>query len=306
MLEKILKRIQNPSRILLDLDRYKIIRLSDEFYLKLLYKIMIGKNLNLDNPQTFNEKLQWLKLNDRKDIYTTMVDKYEVKKYVADIIGKEYIIPILAIYNKFDDIDFDKLPDQFVMKCTHDSGTAIICKNKKKFNKNNARKEINKNLKRDYYRYGREWPYKNVKPRIIIEEYMEDKENTQLNDYKLMCFNGKVKCTFVCSERDNKEKGLAVTFFDNSWNKLPFQRHYRNSDKVIKQPKNFNKMIELAELLSKDLTFVRIDFYEVNNKIYFGEITFYPGAGFEEFNPPEWDKKLGSYINLEEVKKNEK
>jgi len=277
----------------------------DKIYLKIVFKKIMKYDLNLNHPVTFNEKLQWLKLYDRKDIYTTMVDKYEAKKYVADIIGEEYIIPTLGVYDKFDAIDFEKLPNQFVIKCTHDSGGVVICKDKNSFDIKSAQKKMDKSLKKNFYFSGREWPYKNVKPRIIIEKYMEEKNYTQLNDYKLMCFNGKVKCSFVCSERDNKKEGLAVTFFDNNWNRLPFQRHYRNSDAEIKKPKNFDKMVELAELLSKNIPFVRVDFYEIKNKIYFGELTFYPGSGFEEFTPEEWDKKLGDMIDLSGVK-NEK
>ncbi len=162
---------------------------------------------------------------------------------------------------------------------------------------------MNECLIRNFYYLSREWPYKNVKPRIIIEKYMEEEGYIQLNDFKLMCFNGKVKYTFVCSERDNQKEGLAVTFFDNDWNKLPFERHYRSSKKKIEKPKNFGKMIELAEKLAKNIPFLRVDFYEINNKIYFGELTFFPGGGFEEFTPEEWDYKLGEMIDLSKVKK---
>lgn len=275
----------------------------DELYLKMKYYKVFKKKLNLKNPQTFNEKLQWLKLHDRKDVYTTMVDKFEAKKYVANIIGEEYIIPTFGVYNTFDDIDFNKLPNQFVMKCTHDSGGIIIVKDKSKIDLKKAKSQMNECLKRNFYYLSREWPYKNVKPRIIIEKYMEEEGYIQLNDFKLMCFNGKVKYTFVCSERDNQKEGLAVTFFDNDWNKLPFERHYRSSKKKIEKPKNFGKMIELAEKLAKNIPFLRVDFYEINNKIYFGELTFFPGGGFEEFTPEEWDYKLGEMIDLSKVKK---
>ena len=203
------------------LDRKNIIRINDELYLKMMYWIRLNKKLNLDNPKGFNEKLQWLKLYDRQEKYTKMVDKYEAKKYVSNIIGEEYIIPTIGIYENFDEINFDELPNKFVMKCTHDSGGIVICRDKKNFDINIAKKKINKCLKTNYYYPGREWPYKNVKPRIIIEKYMEEKNFTQLNDYKFMCFDGKVKCCFVCSERDNKNEGLAVTFFDENWEKMP-------------------------------------------------------------------------------------
>ena len=266
--------------------------LSDKTYLKLMYRLRIGKKLNLDNPKTFNEKLQWLKLYDRKPEYTNLVDKYEVKKIVADKIGEEYIIPTLGVWDKFDDIDFDKLPNQFVLKCTHDSGGLVICKDKSQFNVKSAKKRINKCLKRDYFKHGREWPYKNVKPRIIAEEYI----GTDLVDYKFLCNNGKVKNMFTCSGRG--EGRLFVDFFDLNWNHLDFERHYPNSEIELKKPKKFEKMIELSEILSKELLFVRIDFYNIDGKIYFGEITFYPGSGFEEFTPDEWDLKLGEFLEL--------
>lgn len=272
------------------LDRLGFRRLPDDIYLKHLFKARLGYDLNLDDPQTFNEKLQWLKLYDRKPEYTTMVDKYAAKKYVADKIGEQYIIPTLGVWKQFDDIDFGKLPDQFVLKCTHDSHSIVICKDKSKLDIKAARKKLTRSLKRNYY-WAREWTYKNVPPQILAEKYMGD----DLNDYKLMCFNGKVKCSFVCSERSN---GLRVTFFDNNWNKLPFERHYPASEKVILKPEKYDEMIALSEKLSGGIPFVRVDFYEINGQIYFGELTFYPGAGFEEFSPHDADYLLGSYISL--------
>ena len=277
----------------------------DAFYLKLLYKAKMGKRLNLDNPQTFNEKLQWLKLYDRNPEYIKMVDKYEAKKYVASIIGEEYIIPTLGVWDRFDDIDFDKLPDQFVLKCTHDSGGLVICKDKNTLDIQQARKKINHCLKRNYYLNTREWPYKNVKPRIIAEKYMEDEAeeqpddytNTELKDYKLMCFGGKVECSFVCSGRYS-EDGLKVTFYNSGWKMMPFERHYPREKEPINIPTNYNKMVRFAEILSNRIPFVRVDLYEINKKLYFGEMTFFPGSGYEEFTPDEWDWKLGSWIRL--------
>lgn len=293
--------IFHPTNIVISLDLRNILKLPDFLYLKVLYRNKLHKKLNLTNPQTFNEKLQWLKLYNRKDIYTIMVDKYETKKYVSDIIGAEYIIPTIGIYEKFDDIDFGKLPNQFVIKCTHDSGGLVICKDKNTLKVEEVRKKLESSLKNNYYMYSREWPYKNVKPRIIIEKYM----GNNLNDYKIMCFNGNPYYTFVCTDR-NTEKGLHVTFFDDKWNKMNFERHYPSSKEDIKQPVNFNKMMELSKILSKDIPFVRADWYEIDNKIYFGELTFFPGGGFEEFTPEEWDYKLGDLINLEGVRNNEK
>lgn len=272
-------------------------RMDDETYLKRLFKIRTGYNLNLDNPKTFNEKLQWLKLNDRNPLYTQLVDKYAVKEYVANLLGNEYIIPTYGVWEKFDDIDFSQLPNQFVLKCTHDSGGIVICKDKSKLDIQKAKKILDKALKTDFYLMGREWPYKNVKRRIIAEKYMGELSGDSLTDYKLMCFNGKVKCTFTCTDR-NVPGGLKVTFFDNSWKKLPIERHYPSDSKKIEKPQQFEQMKSMAEILAKDIPFVRIDFYEVQGKVFFGEMTFYPGAGFEEFSKIEYDIELGNMIQL--------
>ena len=271
--------------------------LSDKLYLKIIFKIKLGYPLNLRNPQTFNEKLQWLKIYDRNPLYTKLVDKYEVRKYITENIGEEYLIPLIGVYEKFEDINFEELPNQFVIKCTHDSGGVVICKDKKSFDVKKAENKIKKSMKRNFYYLGREWPYKNIEPRIIIEKYMEDKETKELVDYKIMCFNGKPEMSFTCSERYND--GLKVTFFDLEWKKLPFERHYTSSTKEIKKPKNYELMLELSKKLSKGIPFVRVDWYEINGKLYFGELTFYPGSGFEEFKPVYWDKKIGELIKLQ-------
>lgn len=275
--------------------------MDDETYLKKLYKVNMGKNLNLDSPQTFNEKMQWLKIYDRKPEYTKMVDKYEAKKYVASIIGNQYIIPTLGVWDDFDDIDFDALPNQFVLKCTHDSGGLVICKDKSKFDVKAAKKKIEKSLARNYYLSCREWPYKDVPRKIICEEYMENETSEELEDYKLMCFNGKVKASFVCSNRFSKD-GLNVTIYDTDWKRLPFERYYHPASKTeIAKPVSYDEMVRLAETLAKNIPFVRVDFYEVKGKPYFGELTFFPASGFEEFKPEEWDKELGTWIKLPEV-----
>lgn len=298
MLTKIIKAFKNPRLVILymlDFNFFRII--PDEHYLKIKYKLHMKKKLDLNNPQTLNEKLQWLKLNDRNQLYTNIVDKYEVRKYITKTIGKDYLIPLIGVWNKFEDINFSKLPNQFVLKCTHDSGGLVICTDKNKLDIELARKKINKSLKRDFYYVGREWPYKNVKPRIICEKYMVDESEMELKDYKFMCFNGEAKCSFVCLNR-NSPNGLNVDFYDMNWNSMPFERHYPNSGALIPKPKNFNKMVEFAEKLSKNIPFVRVDFYETNGKLYFGELTFYPGAGFEEFTPESYDYLLGSWINI--------
>ena len=297
-MKKLIKLIKNPSLLILYLMNKGVLNwLNDETFLKIKYRLIMGKKLNLENPKTFNEKLQWLKLYDRKDIYTTMVDKYEAKKYVANIIGEEYIIPTLGIYNSFEEIDFSKLPNQFVIKPTHTSGDIYICKDKNKIDYKKLKKEVNRWLKRKYYYFHREWPYKNIKPRIIIEKYMTEKNSKELKDYKIMCFNGKAMCSFVCSERTS-DIGLHVDFYDLNWNKLPFKRHYPNSDIIIKKPFNYKLMIKLAEKLSQNTIFLRVDFYEINKKIYFGELTFYPGSGFEEFSPNKYDEIIGNMLEM--------
>lgn len=272
-----------------------------ELYLRLKYYRVFHKKLNLRHPVTFNEKLQWLKLYDHNPIYPSLVDKYEVKKIVSEKIGSQYIIPTYGVWNSFDEIDFDKLPNRFVLKCTHDSGGVFIVKDKKSMDIKAARSKINNSLKNNFYYEGREWPYKSVKPRIIAEKYLSDSdESEELSDYKLMCFNGTVKCSFTCTDRFNN-KGLKVTFYDTDWKVMPFERHYPKSDTPISKPLKYDEMVELAEKLAKDIPFVRVDFYEVKEQVYFGELTFYPGSGFEEFTPSEWDKTLGEWINLGEA-----
>ena len=298
---KLIKLIKNPYIVIEVLAGYgKLKFLSDRLYVRLVYRARVGKKLNLLNPQSFNEKLQWLKLNYNNPKYISLVDKYEAKKIVAGIIGEQYIIPTIGVYSSFSEIDFEELPEQFVIKCTHDSGGYVICKDKKMLDINEARKKIEKTLRTNYYWSGREWPYKHVVPRIIIEKYMEDENTEDLTDYKLMCFQGKVKCIFTCTERF-AGSGLKVTFFDENWVKLPFERHYKSSEKEIERPHNLTKMIELAEKLSNGIPFVRVDFYEINGKIYFGEMTFYPGYGFEEFSPDSWDYILGEWLDISSV-----
>ncbi len=271
---------------------------NDRLYLSIIYKLRFGKRINWDNPKTFNEKLQWLKIYDRRPEYTTYVDKYKVREYIAKTIGEKYLIPLLGVWDNPDKIDFDKLPNQFVLKCNHDSGSLCICKDKSTFNIEFAKSKLRKILKRNFYMEYREWPYKNVPRKIIAEKYMVDEsEKMSLRDYKFLCFDGNVKCSFVCSDRFSKE-GLHVTFFDNDWKVLPFERHYPARKEGLPKPKSYEEMIILAEKLSKGIPFVRVDFYEINGKVYFGELTFYPGSGFEEFTPRIADEWLGNLIKL--------
>lgn len=298
MLNNRIRTIRNPHSVLLPLI-YKTARIwPDKLYLQMLYRLLMHKPLNLKNPKSFNEKLQWLKLYNRKHQYTLMVDKLKVKDYVADLIGEEYIIPTLGVWENAKDVDFNSLPDKFVIKCNHNSGQGLyICKNKSEMNEAEVRSNLQKALETDYFIRFREWPYKDVERRIIAEKYIEDKSSVDgdLKDYKFMCFNGKVHCSFVCSER---KTDLKVSFFDRDWMPMPFERHYPRSNKPIPKPVHYEEMIRLAEVLSKGIPFVRVDFYDVEDKIYFGELTFFPGSGFEEFTPDIWDERLGSLINI--------
>lgn len=280
-LDKILKVIKHPKYILIALDRKNIIRLSDEKFLELQYENKMGETLDLENPKDFNQYIQWLKLNNRNPEYTKMVDKFDAKEYVSSIIGKEYIIPNLGVYDRFEDIDFDALPDKFVIKPTHTSGDVYICTDKTKIDFENLKTMINKWLKKNYYLVHREWPYKDIKPRIIIEEYMED-ETGGLIDYKVFAFQGKCKYVMACLDRNKGE--TKYIYFDKCWNmKKEFSEDgIKYGDNVsVKMPKNLDKMFEFATILSKDIPFVRVDFYEVNGKLYFGELTFFPSAGFD-------------------------
>ena len=240
MYKKILSVIKHPSLILLKLDKMNLIRLSDKKFIEYRFLSEMGYKLNLKSPQTFNEKLQWLKLYDRNPEYTKMVDKYEVREYIKEKIGEEYLIPLIGVYDKFDDIDFDKLSNQFVIKCNHDSGGLIICKDKNRLDIETARKKINRSLKTNYYYSGREWPYKNVKPKILIEKYMEDSNKSDLIDYKLFCFNGIPKIVLVCSERFSSSN-MCETWFDMNWKLIDMTESGHRVDSTISKPKQLKK-----------------------------------------------------------------
>lgn len=268
---------------------------SDEKFLKFMFRYKTGDKLNLDNPITYNEKLQWIKINDRKPEYTKMVDKYEVKKYVSDLIGSEYIVPTYGVWDRFDDINFDKLPNKFVLKCTHDSGGLVICHNKKELDLKKARKKINRSLKRNYYWAGREWPYKNVKPRIIAEKLLENEPGKIINDYKVYTFSGKAFMVMINTDRGIDTK---ADYFDVNFNKLDFVWGYKHAEIQPSKPLNYELMLKLAEKISNNMRTLRVDFYEINDQIYFGEITFFDGGGFDKIIPYEWDERLGKLINL--------
>lgn len=270
----------------------------DKTYLNIRYRKVFKRSINWKEPTAYSEKLQWLKVYDRKPVYTTMVDKFEVKQYVADLIGEQYIIPTINVWDKVEDIDFDSLPDQFVLKCTHDSGGLVICTDKTQLNKEETKKKLAFCLKQNYFWSAREWPYKNVKPRIIAEKYMVDESGYELKDYKFFCFNGEPKALFIASDRQVKGESTKFDFFDMEFNHLPFINGHPNANHPIKCPPSFEKMKELAAVLSKGIPQLRVDFYDINGDIYFGELTFYHHSGFETFEPEEWDYTFGEWITL--------
>lgn len=269
--------------------------LPDRLYLKIRFYLEVGRKLDLKNPVTYNEKLQWLKLHDKRPEYTQMVDKYEVREYIKEKIGEEYLIPLLGVWNTPDEIEFDKLPNQFVLKCTHDSGGLVICRDKSTLDIKATKKRLKKCLRRNFYKFGREWPYKDVKPRIIAEEFMVDESGTELKDYKFYCFNGSPKALLIASDRPFDTK---MDFFDAEFNHLNIRRAYPNSDKEISKPASFDDMIALSKKLSENIMHVRVDLYDINGKIYFGEITFFPASGFTPFDPPQWDYTFGDWLKL--------
>lgn len=271
-----------------------------EKYIKKIFWQRMHRNLDLDNPKTYSEKLQWLKLYYHDSLLTKLVDKYEVKKYVADKIGKQYVIPTLGVWDKFNDIDFSSLPNQFVLKCTHDSGGLVICKDKSNLDIKAARKIINSSLKRNFYYMGYEWPYKDVLPRIIAEEYKEDTVTKELRDYKFFCFRGLVKAMFVATGRHEKNEDVKFDFFDENYIHLPFRQGHENANILPEKPLCFEEMKLLASRLSEGLPHARVDFYEVNGSVFFGEITFFHHGGWTPFDPEEWDVIFGSWLNLPE------
>lgn len=300
-LSKVIQYIfDRDYRFIKDCRTGKYDHLSDEEFLRRKFYARMKTELNLEQPRTFNEKLQWLKLYDRRPEYTQMVDKLAVKKYVSDRIGEEYVIPTLGVWERFEDIEFDSLPNQFVLKCTHDSGGLVICKDKSNFSIKKARRKIEKSLRRDFFAVGREWPYKHVPKRIIAEKYMEDTETGELRDYKFFCFGGEPKALFVATERHTPGEEVKFDFFDADYHHLDLIQGHQNAKIVPKKPQQFELMKELARNLSQDIPHVRVDFYEVNGRAYFGELTFFHFDGVVPFEPSKWDDLFGSWIELPE------
>ena len=276
--------------------KYLLRFLPDKTYIQLYYFLHFHKPCNFKKPVTFNEKLNWLKIHDRNPVYRDMVDKYEVKKYVANVIGEEYVVPTIGVWDKFNDIDFSKLPNSFVLKCTHDSEGIFICTDKSRLDINAVRKKINSAMQCKFFYIGREWPYKRIKPRIIAEPYLVDHARQELWDYKFFCFHGEPKYMYIATDRVKGE--TKFDYYDMEFNHLNIIQHYPNNMHQLPKPETWDKMVELARMLAKGILHVRVDFYEVNGKTYFGELTFYHLSGFIPFQPEEWDKKFGELLKL--------
>lgn len=284
--------------------KYGLRFIPDIIYVKLYFRLKMKRKLNLNNPQTLNEKLQWLKFNYRKPLFTFVSDKYAVRKYVTEKVGKKYLIPLLGKYDNFTQINFDSLPEKFIIKCNHDSGGYYVCKDKEKLDIKNARKKIEKHIKRNFYYVGREWQYKNIKPCILIEKLMLDEGNELPEDYKITCFNGKIDNIMVCKDRFSKE-GVKFYFFDKDWN---FLRYNYGDEKLpknfsLKKPQKLEEMVRVAEKLAEDFIYARIDLYNIKGEIYFGEITLSPNSGFDTDITYNTDKILGEKLQINEYTK---
>lgn len=274
----------------------------DKLYLQMQFARRMKSHLNLKDPKSFNEKLQWLKLYDRRPEYTIMVDKYAVRKYIADTIGEEHLIPLLGVWDSPDMIDFDALPNQFVLKCNHNSGIGMcICKDKSMLDIEKVKNDLWKGLKQDFFLNGREWPYKDVPRKIIAEKYMVDESGYELKDYKFFCFNGEPKALFVATDRNKPNEEVKFDFYDLEWNHLPFINGHQNANRTIPKPASFDRMIAIARKLSEGIPHVRVDLYDINGRIYFGELTFSHFSGFVPFQPEEWDYTFGSWLKLPNI-----
>lgn len=300
----IYKYIKKPWKLVCDIndyDNYRFARLiPDKIHLKCLFRKHMKTKLNISNPATFSEKLQWLKLYDRNPEYPQMADKAAVKSYVADKIGKDVIIPTIGVYDSVEDIPFDELPESYVIKCTHDSGSTFVCKNKDDFDVETVKKELSKKIKNNFFWSGREWSYKNLKPRIIVEKFIPDENGECPVDYKFFCFNGKMEVFKIDYNRFTKR---AANYYNKNCEYLGFGKINSIPDPSIKLnlPKNFKKMVEITEELSRNIPFLRVDLYSVNNHIYFGELTFYPSSGIEPFTE-NGDIYMGKLLDLPKKK----
>ncbi len=265
----------------------------DVMYIKLFYLFGMKRLLNLKNPITYTEKIQWLKLHNTDSLYSMLVDKYAVKDYIKKKLGEQYVIPLLGVWDDYNEIEFDALPDRFVLKTNHDSGTVIVCPDKSKLDHDIARMKLNKALSSNYFYKSREYPYKNIKPHIIAEEYIYESEQLELTDYKIFCFHGEPLYLYITSSKAGQKY---VNYFDIQFQSLSLSTGFPSNPHGLEQPKNFDRMIEIARLLSHNIIHVRIDMYNINGKIYFGEFTFHNSGGIIKFDPPYWDEAWGELI----------
>lgn len=309
MTNSIRRNISNPRYLASVFVKRGLAWLPDSIFLRLRFYMENGHRLDLSSPRTFQEKLQWLKLHRRRPEFTTMVDKYAVKDLVASKIGRQYVIPTLGVWERADDIDFDSLPDRFVLKTTHSGGNlgVLVCQDKATFDRTSARARLEKSLKNSIYKECREWPYKDVSRRIIAEEFISEPGKPDLTDYKIFCFNGHPRYIQVIQDRNSHE---SVDFFDTSWNHQDFcglnhvvkpveESTLYPSAKPIERPSGLEKMLELAAVLAAGTEFVRVDFYNAGDRVYFGELTFFPNSGYGTFTPSEWNERFGDMIELQ-------
>lgn len=293
-MQKLSVYFKNPSRALVGIIQATTRLWPDKPYLSAIYWARFHRRLRWEDPQTFNEKLNWIKLYDRRDLYTLLADKYEVKKYVSDKIGQEYVVENYGVYDCWDDIDFSKLPNQFVVKGTHDSGGAFICRDKISFDFEKTKRAVENNRQFDYYLHRREWPYKNIKPRLIIDEYLNDHTGNELRDYKWWCFNGVPTYMYLTIKGEN----IYENFYDMDFNPVDINHGFPRHQPEFEKPSQFELMKELATILSKDIPFVRVDFFQIDNRVFFGEFTFFDWSGLRPFADFKTDEALGNLIQL--------
>ena len=301
IVKKLLKYATNKDyRFMINANTGKHDRMEDEKFLRRKFKACMGRELDLENPEKFNDKLQWLKLNYRLPEYTMMVDKYLVRDYIREQLGEEYLIPLVGAWDSPDEIDFDALPDKFVLKCNHNSGVGMyICRDKSKMDVEKVKKELWRGLNQNYYLVHREWPYKDVKRKIICEKFMSDAPGaSDFTDYKFFCFNGKVDSVMVCLERSSGE--TKFYFFDENWELKRLNIRGKNAPEgfTIPKPECMDEMFKIAAKLSVGMPFVRVDLYQSNGQIYFGELTFFPDSGFDANLLPETDEYFGKLLEL--------
>ncbi|WP_165247919.1 ATP-grasp fold amidoligase family protein [Adlercreutzia sp. ZJ141] len=303
MIEKAMKGIKNPALVLVHMcQRWPLRAISDRTYINLFYYAYQGIFPNLNNPEGFNEKLQWLKLHTYNEFYTNLTDKYLVKNYVAKILGDQHVIPTLAVWDRVEDIDAQKLPESFVLKCNHDSGSVVVCKDIKNFDIDSAKKKLGKALKRNYFWKSREPNYRKIKPKVIAEQYVEDVGKNELTDYKFFCFDGVARFVQVDSGRFSQH---IRNFYTTDWEFIDVEYGCANDKRLVQDPPiHFREMLDMAEMLSEGIPHVRVDFYDTGAQVFFGEMTFHHGGGVMDITPPFYDRLWGSYLSLPTTQEN--